>query len=80
MHAIVYKVRYLGEIINNIFYMTEPIDNMLNNWLLKNKNFACTSETTYFDQNMELGTNLEYILRARNISENLFSCKKLNTS
>ena len=79
MHAIVYKVRYLSEIINNIFYMTEPIDNMLNNWLLKNKNFACTSETTYFDQNMELGSNLEYILRARNITDkDLFSCKKLN--
>ena len=62
MHAVVYKVKYLHDIIYNIFYMNQPIDNMLSIYIKKNKMSACVSQESYFDQNISLGSNLEYII------------------
>lgn len=60
LHAVAYNVKYLSDIINNIFYMSEPIDNMLMYYTKKHKNSACVSVKAYFEQNGNLGTTLDY--------------------
>jgi len=77
MHAIAYKVKYLPDIINNLFYMKQPIDQLLRKFIQKNKDTACISEHAYFDQNDELGTNLEYNSSGIK-TDNTNSCNQLN--
>jgi len=77
MHAIAYKVKYLPDLINNLFYMKQPIDHLLRKYIQKNKDSACISDHAFFDQNDSLGSNLEYNSTGIK-NHNTDSCNKLN--